>query len=163
MTYFEELELIGEEAEEDAQWFLSTIRAYKDDHDRLLKTAKTFEGGLENDRLHMTRVIRIMGGREKTMNDKSMHLGEWSGSTEPTIIDGSKCIPTVFGTVNNIPSVWIEPVSETELKFCKELLEYFFVTAQMAEDSGNDELAWRIWQVYGRLESLWEANGGADE
>lgn len=64
MTYFEELELIGEGAKEDAQWFLSTIRAYKDDHDRLLKTAKTFEGGLENDRLHMTRTIRLMEGEK---------------------------------------------------------------------------------------------------
>ena len=31
----------------------------------------------------------------------------WIGSTEPTIIDGSKCIPTVFGGHINPPSVWI--------------------------------------------------------
>jgi hypothetical protein len=36
----------------------------------------------------------------------------------------------------------------------KEILEYLKVTADMAEN--NAELAWRIWQVYGWLESLWE-------
>ena len=38
----------------------------------------------------------------------NLYNGEWSGSTEPTIIDGSKCIPTVFGGHINSPSVWIE-------------------------------------------------------
>lgn len=103
------------------------------------------------------------------MNDNPMSLGEWTvrdaisrgesiqlPELEPTIIDGSKLIPTVFGETNDVPSVWIGLVSETELKFRKKLLEYLLVTARMAEDSGNDELAWRIWQVYGRLESLWE-------
>ena len=59
--FFTELELIGEESEEEAQWFLSTIRAYKDDHDRLLETAKTLEAGMENDRLRLSRIIRLMG------------------------------------------------------------------------------------------------------
>ena len=59
-TYFKEMELIGEGAEEEAQWFLSTIRAYKDDHDRLLQTAKTLEAGMENDRLRLSRIIRLM-------------------------------------------------------------------------------------------------------
>lgn len=58
--FFTELELIGEGAEEEAQWFLSTIRAYKDDHDRLLQTAKTLEAGMENDRLRLSRIIRLM-------------------------------------------------------------------------------------------------------
>lgn len=57
---FYELERIGEGAEEDAQWFLSTIRAYRDDPQRLLKTAMTFEGGLETDRVNLTQIIREM-------------------------------------------------------------------------------------------------------
>lgn len=60
MTHFDELERIGEGAEEDAQWFLSTIRAYRDDPQRLLKTASTFEGGLETDRVNLTQIIREM-------------------------------------------------------------------------------------------------------
>ena len=54
----------------------------------------------------------------------------------------------------------IEKRSKEEA-FQKDILEYLKVTADMAEN--NAELAWRIWQVYGRLKSLWEANGGADE
>lgn len=65
MSYFTELEQIGEGSEEEAQWFLSTIRAYKDDPDRLLQTAKTLEAGLENDRLYLTRLIRLMEAERK--------------------------------------------------------------------------------------------------
>lgn len=58
--FFTELELIGEESEEEAKWFLSTIRFYKNDPDRLLKTAKTLEAGMENDRLRLSRIIRLL-------------------------------------------------------------------------------------------------------
>ena len=69
MDYFAELEQIGEDSEEEAQWFLSTIRAYKDDPDKLLHTAKSLEAGKENDRLYLTRLIRLMEGEAK--NDPS--------------------------------------------------------------------------------------------
>ena len=62
---FTELERIGECAKEDAEWFLSTIRAYKDDPERLLKTASTFEGGLEMDRMDITKLIREMEAEGK--------------------------------------------------------------------------------------------------
>ena len=58
--FFTELELIGEGAEEEAQWFLSTIRFYKNDPDRLIQTAKTLEAGMENDRLRLSQIIRLM-------------------------------------------------------------------------------------------------------
>lgn len=49
---------------------------------------------------------------------------------------------------------------ENDVMVKKDILDYFKTTLDMIEDDDNSkdssELAWRFWQVYGRLESLWE-------
>lgn len=50
-------------------------------------------------------------------------------------------------------------LSENDFKFKKDILDYFKTTLDMIENDNNSkdnsELAWRFWQVYGRLEDLW--------
>lgn len=129
---------------------------------------------------HCGRTATLKAMRENPKDPKQTYLwlcvtcesrlssGEWSGSKHPIIIDGSQFQPEAEKT-NVVPSVWsgsdkldkimneleetIKERTEREA-FQKEILEYLKVTADMAEN--NDELAWRIWQVYGRLEDLWE-------
>ena len=108
-----------------------------------------------------------------------LYTGKMWDSKNSIVIDGSQFQPEA-GNVSITPSVWPsndkpyltgqcgadgsskpnnileQTIKErsTRLAFQKEILEYLKVTADMAEN--NDELAWRIWQVYGRLEDLWE-------
>lgn len=76
----------------------------------------------------------------------------WSGSEKTTVIDGSQHQIKPSAPIQT-PSMWVNPMDK-ETEFRKEILDYLKKTADMAEN--NDELAWRIWQVYGRLEWLWE-------
>lgn len=77
----------------------------------------------------------------------------WSGSEKPTVIDGSQYQIKPSESIQT-PSMWINPMDK-EMEFRKEILDHLKTTADMAEN--NYELAWRIWQVYGKLvEWMWE-------